>query len=151
MALSARNKKINGVHPAETRSCRVVRAGETYRGKQGLNYFAGISAESVGAEAICMHLLVMPAGATGKAHYHAEHETAIYMIEGVTEFAHGEWLEHVARVEPGDFVYIPAGVWHLPYNPTAQVAKALIARTDPREQEGVVVLGGPPDKGGDRR
>lgn len=141
--LGHNNNKMNGANPA-TKSWWVVRAGEAFRGKQGLDYFAGISAESVGAKRICMHLLVMPAGATGKPHYHEAHETAIYMLEGVTEFAYGEWLEHVERVEAGDFVYIPAGVWHLPYNPTAQVAKALIARTDPREQESVVVLA---DKG----
>jgi uncharacterized RmlC-like cupin family protein len=29
---------------------------------------------------------------------------------------------------------------HQPYNPTDKVAKALIARTDPNEQESVVLL-----------
>lgn len=133
-ALLAHNRQMNSAKPALTKSCRVVRAKEAFRGRQGLDYCTGISAESVGAEAICLHLLVMPVGATGKAHYHEAHETAICMLEGVIEFAYGEGLEHVERVRTGDFVYIPAGVWHLPYNPTAQVAKALIACTDPREQ-----------------
>jgi uncharacterized RmlC-like cupin family protein len=120
--------------------CKVVRSGETYRGKQGLDYFAGVSAESAGSKAICMHLLVMPPGAKAKPHYHAAHETAIYMLEGVTEFRHGANLEHVDRVEEGDFVYIPAGVPHQPYNPTDKPAKALISRTDPNEQESVVLV-----------
>src|SRR5687767_12315202 len=121
-------------------ACKVVRGGERYRGKQGLDYFSGISAESAGSKAICMHLLVMPPGAEAKPHYHEAHETAIFMLEGVTEFRHGPQLENVDRVEAGDFVYIPAGVPHQPYNPTDKPAKALIARTDPNEQESVVLL-----------
>ena len=36
-------------------TCRLVRPGETYDGKQGLTYFAGIAAETVGSQGICMH------------------------------------------------------------------------------------------------
>ena len=120
--------------------CKVVRHGEGYRGKQGLDYFPGISSETAGAEAICMHLLVMPPGAEAKPHYHAAHETAIYMLEGKTSFRHGPNLEFLDHVEQGDFVYIPAGVPHQPFNPTDKIARALIARTDPNEQESVVLL-----------
>jgi uncharacterized RmlC-like cupin family protein len=120
--------------------CKVVRGGGRYHGKQGLDYFAGISAESAGSKAICMHLLEMPPGAEAKPHFHEAHETAIFMLEGVTEFRHGANLEHTDRVEEGDFVYIPAGVPHQPYNPTDKMARALIARTDPNEQESVVLL-----------
>ena len=119
--------------------CKIVRGGEQFRGKQGLDYFSGISAESAGSKAICMHLLVMPPGAEAEPHYHASHETAIYMLEGAAEFRHGPNLEHHDRVKAGDFVYIPAGVPHQPFNPTSEVAKALISRTDPNEQESVVL------------
>jgi uncharacterized RmlC-like cupin family protein len=48
--------------------------------------------------------------------------------------------EHVV-VHPGDFFYIPAGVPHLPYNPSEIVPYVgLIARTDPNEQESVILL-----------
>ena len=120
--------------------CRVIRGGEGFRGKQGLDYFAGVSAESAGAEGICMHLLVMPPGASAKPHYHASHETAIYQLEGSTSFRHGPNLEFLDQVNQGDFVYIPAGVPHQPFNPTDRIAKALIARTAPNEQESVVLL-----------
>ena len=122
------------------KTCKVVRGGEGFLGKQGLNYFSGISAESANAEAICMHMLVMPPGASAKPHYHESHETAIYMLEGVTEFLHGPNLEFKERVEAGDYVYIPAGVPHQPYNPTDKPARALIARTDPNEQESVILI-----------
>ena len=110
------------------KTCKVVRGGEGFLGKQGLNYFSGISAESAKAEAICMHMLVMPPGASAKPHYHESHETAIYMLEGVAEFLHGPNLEFKDRVEAGDYVYIPAGVPHQPYNPTDKPARALIVR-----------------------
>lgn len=120
--------------------CKVIRGGEAFHGKQGLDYFSGVSAESAGATGICMHMLVIPPGATAKPHYHAAHETAIFQLEGSTAFHHGANLEFTDVVNQGDYVYIPAGVPHQPFNPTDRVARALIARTDPNEQESVVLL-----------
>lgn len=120
--------------------CKIVRGGAGFHGRQGLDYFSGVSAESAGSKAICMHLLEMPPGAAAKPHYHEAHETAIFMLEGTAEFRHGPKLELVDRVSAGDFIYIPAGVPHQPYNPTDSVARAVIARTDPNEQESVVLL-----------
>ena len=46
-------------------------------------------------------------------------------------------------LEEGDFLYIPAGMPHLPYNPSdSESCTALIARTDPNEQESVLLLPG---------
>jgi uncharacterized RmlC-like cupin family protein len=120
--------------------CRLIRGGSGFSGKQGLDYFAGVSAESAGSQAICMHLVEIPPGASAHPHFHEAHETAIYAIEGTTEMRHGPNLDQIMRVEPGDFVYIPAGVPHQPYNPTDSIARAVIARTDPNEQESVVVI-----------
>lgn len=120
--------------------CRLIRGGAGFRGKQGLDYFAGISAESAGARGICMHLLELPPGAGARPHYHEAHETAIFVLEGTAEMRHGEQLEHVMRMEAGDFVYIPAGVPHRPYNAGDRTVRAVVARTDPNEQESVVVL-----------
>jgi uncharacterized RmlC-like cupin family protein len=120
--------------------CRLISGGEAFRGKQGLDYFAGISVESVGSKAICMHILEMPPGASAEPHFHEAHETAIFVLEGVAEMRHGPNLEHVMRTAAGDFVYIPAGVPHQPYNPSDAPVRAVIARTDPNEQESVVLL-----------
>lgn len=120
--------------------CRIIRQREAFEGKQGLTYFTGVSAETAASKALCMHLLEMPPGAIARPHYHEAHETAIFMLEGTVEFRHGTELEKVDRVTAGDFVYIPAGMPHQPYNPTDQPAKAVIARTDPNEQESVVLL-----------
>jgi uncharacterized RmlC-like cupin family protein len=120
--------------------CKLIRGGESFRGKQGLDYFSGVSAESTGANGICMHLLEMPPGVSAKPHYHEAHETAIFILEGASEMRYGPNLDQVMRSEAGDFVYIPAGVPHQPYNPTDKVVRAVIARTDPNEQESVVLL-----------
>ncbi len=61
-------------------TCRVVKPGAAYAGKQGLSYFEGIAAETVGSKGICMHLLTIPPGARAKAHLHETHETAIYVL-----------------------------------------------------------------------
>ena len=122
-------------------ACRVVRAGATFEGKQALLYNVGISAETVGASGIHLQLATIPPGAKAKAHKHEHHETAIYALRGTSHVWHGERLEHHTVVEPGDFFYIPANTPHLPYNPsTTEATVALIARTDPNEQESVMML-----------
>jgi uncharacterized RmlC-like cupin family protein len=122
-------------------ACRQLRAGPPFLGKQGLQYAVGVSAESVGARAIHMQLLTIPPGGRALAHKHATHETAIYALSGVSHVWHGQQLEHHSVVEPGDFFYIPADVPHLPYNPSeTEPVTAIIARTDPNEQESVVLL-----------
>jgi uncharacterized RmlC-like cupin family protein len=122
-------------------ACRLVQAGKPFIGKQNLEYAVGISAESVGSEAIHMQLVTIPPGARARAHKHATHETAIYALTGTSGVWHGERLEHHTIVKPGDFFYIPADVPHLPYNPsTTETVVAVIARTDPNEQESVVLL-----------
>lgn len=121
-------------------TCRLIRPSDTYDGKQGLTYFAGIAAETVGSQGICMHLLTIPPGGRAKAHMHESHETAIYVLEGEGLTLYGDNLEHHILTRPGDLFYIPAGVPHLPVNLTDKPISAVIARTDPNEQESVVLL-----------
>src|SRR5262245_28497671 len=111
--LAATNASTDNVAKPE---CRVIRTEESYRGQQGLNYFAGISAETVGARHLCMHLVKLPPGIRAKAHLHAEHETAVYVIRGDIDLLHGDKLEQHVVIHAGEFAYIPAGVPHLPFN-----------------------------------
>ncbi len=53
---------------------------------------------------------------------------------------YGDRLEHHAIVREGEMVYIPAGVPHLPANRSSAPCTVVIARTDPNEQESVVLL-----------
>ena len=120
---------------------RVVRPGPEFRGKQGHIYAPAIAAETVRSKAIHMQLLTIPPGEAGRAHKHEAHETAIHVLSGVSGVWWGEQLEHHEIAAAGDFVYIAANVPHMPYNrsPT-EPCKAVIARTDPNEQESVVLL-----------
>ena len=121
-------------------TCHLVRPDDTYDGKQGLTYFCGIAAETVGSKSICMHLLTIPPGGRAKAHMHESHETAIYVLEGEAIALYGDRLQHSAVTKAGDLFYIPAGVPHLPINISDKPISAVIARTDPNEQESVVLL-----------
>ena len=100
-------------------TCHIVRPGDTtYAGKQGFSYFEGIAKQTVGSKGICMHLLTIPLIAA----------IAIgYFMLGFAFYALG-WL------------VIPAGVPHLPTNLSDKPASAVITRTDPNEQESVVLL-----------
>jgi uncharacterized RmlC-like cupin family protein len=118
--------------------CIVVRSGDAAAGRQGLDVFAGISAESAGARALCQHLVRIPPGARAQAHLHRGHETAIYVLSGRAEMRFGPRLEEQLSVAAGDFLYIPADLPHLPWNPSdTEPCVAIVARTDPHEQEGV--------------
>ena len=122
-------------------SCQKISAGATtYAGKQGFSYFQGIARETTGAQAICMHLLNIPPGGRARAHKHATHETAIYVISGRALMAWGERLENVMEIGAGEMLYIPADMPHLAVNPGPEPVMAVVARTDPHEQESVVLL-----------
>ncbi|MBP3961879.1 cupin domain-containing protein [Paenibacillus lignilyticus] len=118
-----------------------IRTKGNYQGKQGFDYQEAISAESVGSTGLCMHLLTIPPGGRAKAHLHENHESSIYVLSGRAGMWYGDRLEQHMEVEAGDFMYIPAGVPHLPYNRSdSEVCSAVIARTDPNEQESVTLL-----------
>ena len=121
-------------------TCRLVRPTGTFDGKQGLRYFEGIAAETVGSSGICMQVVTIPPGARAKAHLHESHETALYVISGEAVTFYGDQLEQSATTKAGDMFYIPACVPHLPANLSDAPCTAVIARTDPKEQESVVLL-----------
>ncbi|NIV39050.1 MAG: cupin domain-containing protein [Anaerolineae bacterium] len=121
-------------------TCQVIRSTGSYHGKQGFDYQAAISTESVGAKGLCMHMLTIPPGAKANAHLHENHETAIYVLSGEGAMWYGPDLQEHLVAKAGDFLYIPAGMPHLPYNPSeTETVTAVLARTDPNEQESVVL------------
>ena len=126
-----------------TKQCVLVQAGEAAEGKTGVTYAAGVSASSAGATGLCLQLASLPPGARARAHQHDEHESAAYLVEGEMAIWFGERLEQKLVARPGDFVYIPGGVPHLVMNGSqAEPAVAVLARTDPNEQEDVTALPG---------
>ena len=121
--------------------CAVLHAGAPFIGKQGFSYAPAVSAETVGASAIHMQLLTIPPGGRAKAHTHEAHETALYVLAGAGGMYYGERLEHHLVARTGEFMYIPANVPHQPYNMSkTDPCVAVVARTDPNEQESIVLL-----------
>jgi uncharacterized RmlC-like cupin family protein len=125
---------------AGERGCVVVRSDDRYDGKQGLSLSAGISTVTAGSRALCMHMVVIPPGSRGTPHLHDGHETAIWIASGEVEVWHGPDLAGRTVLRAGDFLYIPPGIPHLPVNHGSVPMVCVIARTDPAEQESVVVL-----------
>jgi uncharacterized RmlC-like cupin family protein len=108
--------------------------------RQRLPYFVGISATTVGAQGISMNLVIIPPGSSAEPHFHRDYETAIYLIKGRVETRYGDGLQRSVINEAGDFIFIPPGVPHQPFNLSAtEPAHALVARNDPNDRENVVL------------
>ena len=125
---------------AEASTCRVIRSGEAYQGKQGLTYLRGLTGDTVGSKAICLTVLVLPDLARAKTHLHRGVETAVYIIDGRFEMYFGGKLEDHVDFGAGDYVYIPADVAHLVMNRSGSPATAVVAHTAANDQQGIVLL-----------
>ena len=124
-----------------TSSCQIVSAGPEFVGKHGYLCAPGISKQSVGARGINLQIAIIPPGAWTKAHKHNGHETAIHILSGEAGIWHGERLDQHLIARAGDFLYIPPDIPHQPYN-LSDIATcvAIVAQTDPNDQESVVLL-----------
>lgn len=120
--------------------CQVVRPAASYEGKQGPTYAPGISADTVGARGIWLGVVTIAPGARTKAHFHANHESAFYVLSGEIDLWHGEGLRRHDRAHAGDYLFIPPGVPHVAVN-ASRIEPAVVVggRTDPNEQESVVL------------
>ena len=124
----------------------VIRPAATTGTKQGLPIFQGISGQNAGAQGISMNKVVIPPGGAAKAHKHKGYETAIYLLKGRVKTLYGEGLKKSVTNEAGDFLYIPADLPHKPINLSdTESAEAIVARTDPDEQESVEHVAEPED------
>jgi uncharacterized RmlC-like cupin family protein len=111
-------------------TCRVVRPQVELVGKQGHLSAPAISAQSVGARRMHLQIVRIPPSVSAKTHKHRGHETALW---------HVVWREaRTASLRKG---------WRLslhpvqPYNLSdVESCTALVARTDPNEQESIVLL-----------
>jgi len=121
-------------------TCKLIRSGDSYVGRQGFTYIAGLSGVTAGARGLCMTMLPLPDGARAKAHLHRGIETAAYVIDGVVDMYYGERLEHFLQARAGEYVYVPADMPHLVLNRSGAPARALVAHSAADDQEGIVLL-----------
>jgi uncharacterized RmlC-like cupin family protein len=121
-------------------TCKVIRSGEAYQGRQGFTYFAGLTEATAGSRAICMALVMLPPGARAKTHLHHGIETAVYVIEGEAEMYFGPRLGERLHARSGEYIYIPADMAHRVMNRSGAVCRAIVAHTSPDDQAGIELL-----------
>jgi uncharacterized RmlC-like cupin family protein len=93
-----------------------------------------ISQATTGATNIFMGRFQVPAGAQSRPHYHADCESALYMLSGSIEIRWGDHLEDTLVVEPGDLLYVPPRETHIVVNRSAaEPAEYVVARDSPTE------------------
>ena len=119
---------------------QVIGPGQTYVGKQGFTYGAGASAETVGAQHVCMNILPVPMGWRAKVHYHRGIETIAYLLDGECAVYYGDRLESRVAVRAGEQIFIPADVPHAPCNEGAASCTWIVVHSSRSDQDGIVLL-----------
>jgi uncharacterized RmlC-like cupin family protein len=135
-----REKPWTGGTLEAPRKAIVVNGGPSYRAEQGSDYLPGISAESAGAKALWLGMVTLPPGQRTKAHVHAQHETAFYMVSGdEVEMWSGDQLQYRDVLKSGDYLFIPPNVPHVAVNRGQAPAVFIGSRNEPTAQESVVM------------
>lgn len=90
---------------------------------------AEVSAASVGATSIYMSVFRLEPGARSRPHYHAQCESACFMLSGEMVVSYGDGLEEQLTVRPGDMLFVPPHETHVLFNshPSAP-AEYVVAR-----------------------
>lgn len=123
---------------SDQRKVQGVRPDAEVMTRQRLPYFVGISGQTVGAQGLSMHLVVIPPGGRAEPHVHVGYETGIYVLEGRVLTRWGAALENEIVSAAGEFLFVPPGVPHEAINLSAsEAARAVVARNDPAEQDKV--------------
>jgi uncharacterized RmlC-like cupin family protein len=114
---------------------KVIRPGVTpHEEPRGVVGGHEISRETTGSENLFMGIFRLPAGARSRPHYHANCESACYMLSGQMLIRWGERLEHVVELEQGDMLWVPPHETHVLENPSAtEDAEYVVARDSPTE------------------
>jgi uncharacterized RmlC-like cupin family protein len=113
---------------------RVIKPGADREVPRGVLGGAEISQATAGAHNIYMGVFRVPAGARSRPHYHANCESAVYMLSGRLLVRWGDNLEESVQLDPGDLVYVPPRETHILENLSdAEAAEYVVARDAPHE------------------
>ena len=108
--------------------------GEERQVPRGVVGGAEISQATTGATNIYMGIFRVPPGARSRPHYHANCESAVYMLSGHLTVKWGDHLEQDVSLEPGDLVYVPPRETHILENLSdSDPAEYVVARDSPHE------------------
>ena len=114
---------------------RVVKPSDAERDvPRGVVGGAEISQATTGATNIYMGVFRVPPAARSRPHYHANCESAVYMLSGRLEVRWGDHLEERVEIGTGDMVYVPPRETHILQNLSdADPAEYVVARDSPTE------------------
>jgi uncharacterized RmlC-like cupin family protein len=88
----------------------------------------GVGAETCGNNGLWVGFVSSPPGPSG-AHYHADAESAIYVIKGRIRMHFGENLELSVDATDGDFLYVPPNTVHIEENLSKdEMVELIVAR-----------------------
>jgi uncharacterized RmlC-like cupin family protein len=107
--------------------------------KQQVQLYRGISKAIAGSQQLSINRIISPAGAKGLRYMRNSAETVIYILEGQAGTLIGANGEIVVDNKAGDFVFIPANVWHQPMNVSGKPSIAIEARADADDQANVIL------------
>jgi uncharacterized RmlC-like cupin family protein len=113
---------------------KVVKQGDEREVPRGVVGGAEISQATAGATNIYMGRFRVPAGARSRPHFHAECESAVYMLSGHLRVRWGDSLQESVELEPGDLVYVPPRETHVLENlSSSEPSEYVVARDAPHE------------------
>jgi uncharacterized RmlC-like cupin family protein len=118
---------------------KVIKPGEDHDVPRGVVGGSEISQITAGASNIYMGVFRVPPGAQSRPHYHANCESAVYMLSGSLRVKWGDHLEQEMVLEPHDMVYVPPRETHILENVSdSEPAEYVVARDSPQEDAVIV-------------
>ena len=94
----------------------------------GMERRPAIDASAVGASKIWFGTVTSEPNHKGPPHQHGEAETAAYVISGHVRVHYGENFEESVEAGPGDYLFVPAHLWHIEENPYDEPSEQFLAR-----------------------
>ena len=94
----------------------------------GMERRPAIDAAAVGASKIWFGTVTSVPNHKGPPHQHGEAETAAYVISGHVRVHYGEDFEEWIEAGPGDYLFVPAHMWHIEENPYDEPSEQFLAR-----------------------
>ena len=94
----------------------------------GMERRPAIDAAAVGASKIWFGTVISAPNHKGPPHQHGEAETAAYVISGHVRVHYGENFEESVEAGPGDYLFVPAHLWHIEENPYDEPSEQFLAR-----------------------
>jgi uncharacterized RmlC-like cupin family protein len=113
--------------PAAGRPARAASSAESFKGEEdGISFWSGFHPSTVGT-GVFLARARAAAGTVIPPHWHSQ-DTVAYLVDGRAVFRSGENMNDVHVMEPGDWLFVPAGMLHMEETPEDLHGEFLYAR-----------------------